>query len=321
MKKLEKDPLVQKLLDRAIKRGDKGRGKNPVGNSELTKSRNLKQVTTVPRFKSIKSPSDNTIYTLALRKILPSPIPNSPVNKFIREETEREKSRTPDGKNFPQTLNQLLHIVDDERDKHDEREEQRSRNHGDRSCSCHRERDQSKQDRQHRSRLRGSENSSERQRRRHKSRSRSNSKEDVAENLILDTERFKATVSSPKGKVITNCDIEKLIDSIKRSFKDGDNDDELFHITCHVDPMLKQKIQKGEFIDLERLLPKSRTQIMMDDNTPEYINSNGTTYLIPQNEKFNKISNIRKWDQAFRVYAATVNPILTDLLRYGNMYT
>ena len=42
-------------------------------------------------------------------------------------------------------------------------------------------------------------------------------------------------------------------------------DDEFFHLTCHVDAAIRQKIIDGHFIELERLLPKARSQIMDED--------------------------------------------------------
>ena len=32
-----------------------------------------------------------------------------------------------------------------------------------------------------------------------------------------------------------------------------------FHLTCHIEPNLKRKIENGEFIDLDKLLPKDNT--------------------------------------------------------------
>ena len=37
-----------------------------------------------------------------------------------------------------------------------------------------------------------------------------------------------------------------------------DNDDDFLHVTCHVDQLMIQRIEQGEFIDLEKLLPKDR---------------------------------------------------------------
>ena len=36
-------------------------------------------------------------------------------------------------------------------------------------------------------------------------------------------------------------------------------DDEFFHLTCHVEASMKQKIERGEFIELDKLLPKVKS--------------------------------------------------------------
>ena len=54
----------------------------------------------------------------------------------------------------------------------------------------------------------------------------------------LEAEKFQATIEPPpKGTY----DVE---------------DDDYFHLACHMDASLKAKIEKGEYIDLEKLLPR-----------------------------------------------------------------
>ena len=81
------------------------------------------------------------------------------------------------------------------------------------------------------------------------------------------------------------------------------DDDEFFHLTCHVDNQLKQKIDQGLFVDLERLLPKTRMQVMNEEQRMQFVNKDGASYWIPA-ERETKIGGIRKWDQAFHIYAA-----------------
>ena len=81
-------------------------------------------------------------------------------------------------------------------------------------------------------------------------------------------------------------------------------DDEFFHLTCHVDPNLKQKIERGEFVDLEKLLIRDRFHsASMGGQRMELVSRGGETYIMPV-EKDYKITNVRKWEQAFRIYAA-----------------
>ena len=72
-----------------------------------------------------------------------------------------------------------------------------------------------------------------------------------AGNLILDAEHFRATINSPPG----NSELRNLpahSDSVRlqpvnlAGERDPvDVDDEFFHVTCHVDSTLKQKIEGG----------------------------------------------------------------------------
>ena len=82
------------------------------------------------------------------------------------------------------------------------------------------------------------------------------------------------------------------------------DNDEFFHITCHMDGGTRNKIERGEFIDLEKLLTRDRFRSgRNDENRLEFYNKDGYTYLVPANHD-NRITNVRKWEQAFRVYAA-----------------
>ena len=85
-----------------------------------------------------------------------------------------------------------------------------------------------------------------------------------------------------------------------------DQDDEFFHITCHVDDSMKQKISRGEFIDLERLLPKDKVagRVTADDSIFKFGVKEGHPFVTPASEPTMKISNVKRWEQAFRVYAA-----------------
>ena len=68
------------------------------------------------------------------------------------------------------------------------------------------------------------------------------------------------------------------------------------------------KIEKGEFVELERLLPCDNRSSSANDEINKHLFqliSQGTnSYLEPPMSKVGKINSIRKWDQAFRVYAA-----------------
>ena len=160
---------------------------------------------------------------------------------------------------------------------------------------------------------------------------------DKASKAVLDAEQFKAMVDDPKGK---NLPHEYYIGSrdnygsSENYCSDGDrdgtevrmrvnpdyaqwpqhhnrnveiNDDAFFHITCHIDPNLRGKIERGEYVDLEKLLPRNRFNRRSEGNENgsglfRWITKNGNTYPTPVDRDGN-ISGVRKWEQAFRVYA------------------
>ena len=82
----------------------------------------------------------------------------------------------------------------------------------------------------------------------------------------------------------------------------GVSDDDFFHLTCHIEPNLIHRIEKGEFVELEKMLPKDKVGGLKDENRLEWVQREGGTFLVPA-QKDNKISGFRRWEQAFRAYA------------------
>ena len=128
--------------------------------------------------------------------------------------------------------------------------------------------------------------------------------------MVIGAEKFRASVAPPlPGRsdehsqhvdpVMGSMPVNDLLAYLKEN-----EDEDFFHVTCHIDSKLKQKISKGEYVDLEVLIPKSRSQMAKeDDRLQQYVTKGGSTYWAPP-ERENRINNIRKWEQAFRVYAA-----------------
>ena len=56
-----------------------------------------------------------------------------------------------------------------------------------------------------------------------------------------------------------------------------DDDDEFFHITCHINQTLRARIARGEFVDLDQLVPKDNKGGMMsyskEENKIEIVSS------------------------------------------------
>ena len=114
--------------------------------------------------------------------------------------------------------------------------------------------------------------------------------------LREEVEQVRMPVDDPKGIPI----VKEVVQS---KLNVDNNDDKIFHLTCHVDSSLKAKIEKGEYIDLERLLPK-RKNFNQNDNHLEWVSKDGLTFLTPAQDRELKVNNICRWEQAFCVYAA-----------------
>ena len=71
---------------------------------------------------------------------------------------------------------------------------------------------------------------------------------------------------------------------------------------------MRLKIERGEFIDLERLLPKERASNRGQDDLNrqlfQLITQGTNTFIEQPVSKSGEINSIRKWDQAFCIYAA-----------------
>ena len=69
-----------------------------------------------------------------------------------------------------------------------------------------------------------------------------------ADHLVLQVEQYKAAINAPPGEV-----------NVMENIEVGPNrvifDDDFFHISCHMDQNLRSKIERGEFVDLKKLLP------------------------------------------------------------------
>ena len=105
-----------------------------------------------------------------------------------------------------------------------------------------------------------------------------------AEQIVLDAEKFKASLQPPRGEPpLLNTSPSGITNEVylKRLF---DNDNEFFHVTCHVDSNLKTKIENGDFMDLERLLPKSRRgapRSSFEEGACQLFVKGGNTYFAP----------------------------------------
>ena len=78
-----------------------------------------------------------------------------------------------------------------------------------------------------------------------------------AERVVIEAEQFRATVEPPAGNSfdLSPCILNPEVGAGVGVGIDKGEDDEYFHLACHVDSTLKAKIERGEYVDLDRLLP------------------------------------------------------------------
>ena len=124
-------------------------------------------------------------------------------------------------------------------------------------------------------------------------------------NAIIEAEKFRATVADPAGmNEVMFIDPAVGMMAAGLGENSGRSDDGFFHLMCHIDPHLREKIERGEYVDLEKLLLKDKTKNRLSDDTRlEWVHRYGGTFLMPAADRDHKITSIRRWDQAFRVYA------------------
>ena len=93
-----------------------------------------------------------------------------------------------------------------------------------------------------------------------------------AERSIIEAEKFRATIQEP-GRMITN-DFNVNGECVNLNIMNigsGVSDDDFFHLTCHIEPSLIHKIEKGEFVELEKLLPKDKIGRNSEENRLEWV--------------------------------------------------
>ena len=172
---------------------------------------------------------------------------------------------------------------------------------------------------------------------------------------MIETEKFKASIATPPGNDHHQVDFIRvqLSEAIQSEQANpplhnmsleqphmsvggvgvhdaaGISDDDFFHLICHVDQNLKEKIEKGDYVDLDTLLNKDRTtgsfwnsdtSSVTDGEKLEWVRNKNGTFLMPA-KKQSRINCFRRWEQAFRIYATIYCiRIHQEHVKFGNTY-
>ena len=129
--------------------------------------------------------------------------------------------------------------------------------------------------------------------------------DDVADQLIKDAEKAKVKMFQTLGK--DGLDLSRnFVHSVMV-------DEDYLVLGANIDESLEQKIEKGEYVDLGKLLPRDRI-LQEEDQRLQMVNHNGQSYWVPISDHLS-ISNYTKWELAF-IYTLTfiLEHIHTDLL-------
>ena len=122
--------------------------------------------------------------------------------------------------------------------------------------------------------------------------------DDIAAETIRQAEQFKATIQPPPRGM----NFENMNNLFSRILEN--DDDEFFHIACHIEQTLREKIKKGHYVELDKLLQKPDALNYKKQNALQMVYQDGQQIWVPAVDKSTKIDGIRKWEQAFRIYAA-----------------
>ena len=303
LQELKNDPQFAKYIEQLVEQkvqettgvNKKGKKANDKGNGNDANDKlvtPLRKTNVSCKLPGVKSPSDSTLYTPALKRVSETRQANDMLNR-ITTFVEGIRLESTGGTSKDHTPTREVRDTDVAA--------------GDRREVVHREISDAEQD-DIEPRI-DHEVSDELQQARERT-----------DQVILQAEKFKASVAAPKGKIPLypfNIDAKQLknefvtqkglgpIDEKVQWLRNWDQDDEFFHVTCHVEESLRSKIEKGEFVDLERLLPKEKGPgRMSEDSLFKFGVKDGHPYVSAANESAVQINSVKRWDQAFRIYSA-----------------
>ena len=84
---------------------------------------------------------------------------------------------------------------------------------------------------------------------------------------------------------------------------DYSRDDDFYHFMAHIDKGLQEKIRKGEFIQLNKLLVR-RKPILNQESRLDIVNRSGRSFLVPNNEReLLSINSFKRWEETFHIYS------------------
>ena len=144
--------------------------------------------------------------------------------------------------------------------------------------------------------------------------------QDKAVDLVRRAEQVKGQLLQVPGRGSKPINTEKCVNELIHSVM---VDEEYTAVAAHIDEHMKKVIVRGEYVDLTRLLPKDRVMVE-EDQRMEMVNRGGLSYWVPVSDRSSSsISNIARWEEAFRVYSRIYtegNPLrATEFIQYNHI--
>ena len=124
---------------------------------------------------------------------------------------------------------------------------------------------------------------------------------DLAVQIIVGAKNFRAEVTKLQGKqiyenVLNNSFGNGQVDhrhflGVEMDRQVVHDDDEFFHVTCHIDKTTTTKIERGEFMDLEKLIFRDCAHYEHEDRL-ELVSKDGYTYFAPAHDREPRINGV-----------------------------
>ena len=148
--------------------------------------------------------------------------------------------------------------------------------------------------------------------------------EDRAEQVIRQSEAAKARMVEVSGEKNYFDNFNMGLNLQTTSIPTAMVDEDYCLVAAQIDEGLRQRIESGEYIDFNRLLPREVNQ--EEDGRLELVYKDGQTYWVPANSSSrqnNEINGFVRWEQAFRVFSdiySRRHPTrTTELIQYNHL--
>ena len=146
---------------------------------------------------------------------------------------------------------------------------------------------------------------------------------DKAKRLVNEAEAAKARIYEVPGKYVNSqSGYEQQLLNFRRVMTTTEMDEDYKMVAAHVDHKTRMQIINHEYIDLAKLLPKTRPGVVEEDQVLQMVSRGGTPSFVPAHDRNVVIGSYLKWEQAFRIfsniYTEAYPSRATELIQYNH---